>query len=146
MAGARWTSLADRLHVFALHAALYRLLGGRLVGRHTLLLTTTGRRSGRPRTTPLLYVYDGADLTIIASNGGDDRYPGWWHNVRTDPRVHVQLGRDVFACDATPVSAADAARLWPAFVGIHRGYDDYRRRTTRELTMLHLTRCPEGTP
>jgi deazaflavin-dependent oxidoreductase (nitroreductase family) len=136
---ARWTTLADRLQVFALHAALYRLLGGRLVGRDTLLLTTVGRRSGRLRATPLFYVRDGGDFLIVASNGGDARYPAWWHNVRAEPRVHVQVGRDVLACDAAPATGADAVHLWPAFVAIHRGYDDYRRSTTRELTMFRLT-------
>ena len=144
MAGKRWTSLAHRFNVFALHAALYRLLGGRLVGRRTLLLTTTGRRSGEPRTTPLFYVRDGAHFVVITSNGGDDRYPGWWHNVQAEPHVRIQVGSDTIACDAAPVRAADAARLWPAFVAVHRGYEDYRRRTTRELSMLRLTPRPGG--
>jgi len=143
MAGKRWTSVADRFRVFALHAALYRLLGGRLVGRNTLLLTTTGRRSGRRRTTPVFYVRDGEDFVVISSNGGDDAYPGWWYNAQADPSVAIQVGRNAIACDAAPVKAADAARLWPAFVAVHRGYEDYRRRTRRELSMLRLR--PHGT-
>ena len=74
----RWESLAERLSIFALHAAAYRLLGGRLVGKNILLLTTTGRRTGKRRTTPLFYARDAGDFIVIASNGGEDAYPGWW--------------------------------------------------------------------
>jgi deazaflavin-dependent oxidoreductase (nitroreductase family) len=134
----RWTSHAERLRVFALHAAAYRLLGGRLVGRHTLLLTTSGRRSGRARTTPLLYLRDGDDYIIVASNGGDDRYPGWWHNLRAEPNVRIQVGRAIVACRGERVSVEDARCLWPGFVAIHAGYERYRAATTRELTMFRL--------
>ena len=78
----RWESLADRVNIFALHTSLYRLLGGRLVGRNILILTTMGRKSGHRRSTPLFYVRDGSDHVIVASNGGEDPYPGWWHNIR----------------------------------------------------------------
>src|SRR5262249_9754862 len=87
-----WAALADAFNVFAIHAAVYRLLGGRLVGRNMLILTTVGRKSGRVRSTPLFFVRDGADYVVVASNGGEDRHPGWWHNIRSDPNVTIQVG------------------------------------------------------
>ena len=84
--------------VFAAHAVLYRLLGGRLAGRNVLILTTTGRKTGRKRSTPLYFIRDGKDYVVIASNGGEDRYPGWWYNVRDDPDVEVQIARRFAQC------------------------------------------------
>ena len=72
----RWESLRLASLGFAAHVSLYRLLKGRLVGRNVLILTTTGRRTMRKRSTPVYYVSDGDDYVIIASNGGEDRYPG----------------------------------------------------------------------
>ena len=75
---------------------IYRLTRGRALGRvagmPVLLLTTTGRCSGRPRTTPLTYFEDGADLVVIGSNGGEDRPPAWWLNLRDDPYATVTIG------------------------------------------------------
>jgi deazaflavin-dependent oxidoreductase (nitroreductase family) len=135
-----WEAAADRLRLFALHATLYRWLGGRGMGAHTLLLTTTGRRSGRPRTTPLLYVREGDDLFVIASNGGDERPPGWWYNLRANPNAEVQIGRERIRCRVDALAPAEAARVWPGLCALHRGYERYRARTRRELTIFRLRR------
>ena len=136
----QWELWRVTTYVFTVHAVLYRLLGGRLVGRNTMLLTTTGRRSGRARQTPLLYARDAHDYVIVASNGGEDRYPGWWHNIRHNPDVEVQVGRERFRCRAQAARGADAARLWAKLTAIYGGYERYRQRTQRPLTVFRLTR------
>ena len=134
----RWESIAERLGVFALHPRLYRWLGGRLVGRNVLLLETIGRRTGRSRCAALFYARDGGDYLIVASNGGADRYPGWWHNIRSNPHVAVQVGRRRAACRADAVSDAEAVRLWPRLNAVYGGYERYRAQTRRSLTIFRL--------
>jgi deazaflavin-dependent oxidoreductase (nitroreductase family) len=133
-----WESLAGSLNVFAAHAALYRLLRGRLVGRNILLLTTIGCRTGLQRCTPLYYARDAADYVIVASNGGDVWYPGWWHNIRSDPHVTIQAGARIEECLATEVSAGEAETLWPHLLAVYPGYSRYRERTSRPLTLFRL--------
>lgn len=135
----RWESWPVTRYVFAGHVALYRLFGGRWVGKHTLILTTTGRKSGRQRSTPLLYVRDGGDYIIVASNGGEDRYPGWWHNIRQNPSVQIQVGRKIIACRAVRASGEATPRLWAKLTAIYDGYRTYRGHTQRELTIFRLT-------
>jgi len=133
-----WEALADRLQLFALHGALYRLLGGRVVGRNILLLGTVGRRSGTERRTPLYFARAGEDYLIVASNGGDERYPGWWYNIRSNPRVKVQDGRRVRECSAHEVGRDEAEVLWPRLFAVYGGYRRYREQTRRPLTMFRL--------
>ena len=128
--------------VSAVHEFWYRLTGGLVGGRvgraPVLLLTTTGRKSGRRRTTPLLYVQDGRDLVIIASNGGSDRHPGWWVNLRHDPRAEVQLGRERLSMRAEKAGAEEKGRLWPRITEMYPQYDGYQRRTKREIPVVIL--------
>src|SRR5262249_37095425 len=97
--------------------AVYRLSGGRLggslSGRPMLLLTTVGRRSGRERTLPLLYVEDGGRWVVVASNAGDERDPAWWLNLRARPEAAVQAGRERHAVRARRATPEEEARLWP---------------------------------
>jgi deazaflavin-dependent oxidoreductase (nitroreductase family) len=125
-----------------LHAGWYRALGGRLAGRNTLLLTSIGRRTGLPRTTPLLFVREGADYVIIASNGGDEPYPGWWHNLRANPEVEIQVGRRRIACRASEADETERAGLAAKLDAIYGGYETYRRKTRRELTIFRLRPSP----
>jgi len=127
----------------ALHAGWYRLLGGRLAGRNTLLLTSVGRRTRLPRTTPLLFVRDGADYVIIASNGGDDPYPGWWYNLRADPEVEIQVGPRRIACRAIETGGSERERLAAKLDAIHGGYETYRRKIRCELTIFRLRPRPD---
>jgi len=136
--GFRWESIAERFNVFAVHTALYRLLGGRLVGRNILILTTVGNKSGRLRSTPLYFVRDGGDYVIVASNGGEDRYPSWWHNIRSDSNVTIQVGREVIRCRAEVAATEDGPRLWSRLDAVYGGYRRYREATTRELTIFRL--------
>ncbi len=134
----RWEGLSEWLSVFAIHRGLYRALGGRLVGRNVLILTTTGRKTGRRRSTPLFYVREGGDWVVIASNGGDDRHPGWWHNIRTNPHVEIEVGRSRIACRAERVRAAEVAPLLAQLDRVYAGYARYAARTARELTLFRL--------
>ncbi len=125
------------------HRAIYRLTRGRLLGRvagmPVLLLTTTGRRSGRPRTTPLTYFESGSDLVIVASNGGEDRPPAWWLNLRDDPRAMVTIGTQTEQVTARAANDDEYASLWPTITSTHAGYAAYARRTTRPIPVMLLS-------
>jgi deazaflavin-dependent oxidoreductase (nitroreductase family) len=129
------------------HATVYRASRGRVLGRiagmPVLLLTTAGRRTGKPRTTPLTFFRDGDDLVVVASNGGADRAPGWSLNLRRNPRAVVAIGTAEVPVTARTASAAERARLWPEIVATHDGYAAYQRRTARRIPVVILT--PEGT-
>ena len=124
------------------HVALYRATGGRIGGRFrggpVLLLTVTGRRTGRKRTTPLLYIQDGANLVIAASNGGMDWDPAWWLNLQANPVAEVQVGPRVYPVRAERAHAAERARLWPLMNRMFSGYDNYQRRVSREIALVQL--------
>ncbi len=128
--------------VSAVHEFWYRLTGGLVGGRvgraPVLLLTTRGRKSGRQRTTPLLYVQDGRDLVIIASNGRSDQHPDWWVNLRSDPRAEVQLGRERLTMRAEKASAEEKGRLWPQITRMYPQYAGYQRRTKRDIPVVIL--------
>jgi len=125
------------------HRVVYRLTRGRLLGRvagmPVLLLTTTGRRSGRPRTTPLTYFESGSDLVIVASNGGEDRPPAWWLNLRDDPRATVTIGTQTVQVTARAANDDEYARLWTTITSTHAGYAAYARRTTRPIPVMLLS-------
>jgi deazaflavin-dependent oxidoreductase (nitroreductase family) len=123
------------------HTAVYRLTGGWLggwMGAPVLLLTTRGRRSGRPRTQPLLYLTTDRGYALVASYGGSDRHPDWYLNLEADPVVEVQVGpvrKRMRARTATPERRAE---LWPRLVAIYHDYDAYQARTTREIPVVEL--------
>ncbi len=141
----RWETVSEQLNVFAIHRILYRALGGRLVGRNVLILTTTGRKTGKRRSTPVFFVRAGGDYVVIASNGGEDRHPGWWHNVRANPLLEIQVGRSRIGCRAQRVSGAEVPALMAELDQVYSGYARYAARTTRELTLFRLKPLPEPT-
>lgn len=130
----------------ALHLGIYRrsrgLLGRRLGLRSAriLMLTTTGRLSGEPRTVPLLTIADGDDWAVIASHGGLDEPPAWCLNLRAESEAIVELAGRRFGVRAEQSDPERHAELWPRFVEAFAGYEDYRRRTTRELPIMILHR------
>ena len=127
------------------HRSLYRLSAGRLLNRvagmPVLLLTTTGRRSGRSRTTPLTYFDVGDELAIVGSNGGEDSPPRWLLNLKADPHAAITIGRRTEAVTARIASDEERARLWPVITGTHPGYAAYERRTTRPIPVVLLARA-----
>ena len=87
-------------------------VGGHWEGRDLLLLTTTGRRSGRRYTTPMVYAADGDRLLVYPSNGGAPEHPDWFLNLVADPHVTVELGTERFEATAAPLEGAERDRLW----------------------------------
>ena len=130
------------------HLTVYRVTRGRVLGSvagmPVLLLTTTGRRSGKARTTPLTFLRDGTDLVVIPSNGGADRPPDWWLNLQQAPRAVVELGTHRSVVTARATSKGERERLWVVITATYAGYARYQERTTRRIPVVLLT--PEGGP
>ena len=126
------------------NTAAYRLTNGRVAahvpgGAPICLLTTTGRRSGRPRTVPLLYIpHDDDQIVVVASHGGMSRHPAWYLNLVADPRATVTMGRQRCSMTARPASDAERSRLWPALTAVYAHFDAYQRRTDRIIPVLIL--------
>jgi F420H(2)-dependent quinone reductase len=128
-----------------LHQRLYTALDGRvghgMLGVPTLLLRTTGRRSGLTRTNALVYARDGDEYLVVASNGGADQAPAWLHNVRANPDVEVQVGRERRrgATRLVEPSDPDYGRLWRIVNENNRNrYDGYQRKTTRPIPVVAI--------
>jgi deazaflavin-dependent oxidoreductase (nitroreductase family) len=130
------------LAVIAFHRVVFRASGGRVLGRvagmPVLLLTTTGRRTGRQRTTPLTYLRDGDALVLIASAGGSDGPPAWSLNLDAGPEVVVRRGRRTERRRARRASVAERDRLWPEITATYQGYARYQARTAREIPVYLL--------
>ena len=133
--GERAMKLTGRVHT-ALYRATRGAIGARVDGLDVLLLTTRGRRSGRPRTTPLPYFRDADDLVLIASFGGSDRNPAWYANLRHDPKVRVRVRGSSGEFEARPARGALRERLWAGITAEQPRYLDYQRRTTREIPVV----------
>lgn len=126
------------VHRFVYRASRGRL-GSSLAGKPMLLLTTKGRKTGKERTTPLLYHRDGDALVVVASNGGDPRYPAWYLNLRAHPQARVQVGRLTLRCRARVAGPEERARLWPMLLAEYAGYREYEVRAGREIPIVVLT-------
>lgn len=113
-------------------------LGGRLVGAPVLLLTTTGRRSGKRRTTALLYLDLGESLAIVGSFGGSPKHPAWFLNLRSNPDVHVQVGEASSGRRARIATDEERDRLWPRLVEMYPAYASYQEKTARRIPIVLL--------
>jgi deazaflavin-dependent oxidoreductase (nitroreductase family) len=126
------------------HREVYRRTGGRFGakagGLHMMLLTTTGRRSGQPRTTPLNCIRDGDRYLAVASFGGDDRDPQWFKNLQANPEATVQLDAETIPVRATVATPEEKKDLWPKAIAAYKGYDNYQRKTSRDIPVVILTR------
>jgi deazaflavin-dependent oxidoreductase (nitroreductase family) len=109
-------------------------------GSTVLLLTTTGRRSGRETTTPLIYGLDGVTPVIVASKGGAAKHPGWYRNLRKTPEAEVQILGERFPVRARIAEGAERERLWELMNGIWPHYAEYQTRTEREIPVVVLER------
>jgi deazaflavin-dependent oxidoreductase (nitroreductase family) len=132
--------------VLKLHEQIYKRTGGRLghrmVGVPTLLLETTGRRSGKTRTNALVYARDGEDYLVVASNGGSDQPPAWLYNLRAHPDVGIQIGRERRPGTARVVEASDPEyeRLWKLVNDNNRDrYTAYQQQTNRPIPIVAVT-------
>jgi deazaflavin-dependent oxidoreductase (nitroreductase family) len=132
--------------VLRFHDAVYKRTNGRIghkwLGVPTLLLSSTGRRSGQTRVNSLVYARDGDDYILVASKGGADEHPGWLHNVRAHPDVEVQVGRDRSKATAKVLGPEDPdyARVWKlANDGNSNRYDAYQEKTSRPIPVVVVT-------
>ena len=125
-----------------LHRVLYRATGGvigrRLADNDMLLLTTTGRRTGRSHTVPLLYLRDGPRLVVIASYGGRDHHPDWYLNLTADPMVWVRTESESSTARASTAGPEERSNWWPRIVESHSPYASYQARTDREIPVVFL--------
>lgn len=125
------------------HRILFRstngVVGKRLVDNDMLLLTTSGRSSGKPHTVPLLFLRDGERLAVIASYGGRDYYPDWYLNLSADPVVEVRLpGARRVAMRARTAGPEERSEWWPRVVEAYDGYAVYQAKTDREIPVVFL--------
>ena len=126
-----------------LHTRLYKHLGGRFVGsvglgRKVLLLTTTGRKSGLQRTTPLVYMPHGKDVIIYPSNGGKESPPAWWLNLQATPVATIQIGRTSRQVQARPASPEEYAQIWPNAESYNPHWRDYAKNVSRPIPLVLL--------
>ena len=125
-----------------LHLALDRATGGRILpsvrGLATIVLMTTGRRTGRRIAAPLSALVHGPAWVVIASNGGRERPPQWLLNLRAEPRATVRAGRRTLEVVAREAGPDEHAALWPRIVERYAGYETYRARTSREIPLVLL--------
>ncbi len=135
--------------IAGVHEFWYRatngLIGGNLFGAKVLLLTTTGRKSGKRYTTPLTYMEDGENLVIIASNNGSDTDPNWWRNLKADPQAMVQVGSQYKELHAEAALGAGRDRLWSAVTERYPVYRRYAQATKREIPVIVLHAPTEPT-
>jgi deazaflavin-dependent oxidoreductase (nitroreductase family) len=109
-------------------------------GSTVLLLTTTGRKSGRQTTTPLIYGLDGDSPVIVASKGGAPEHPGWYRNILKSPHVDVQIKGEKFHAHPRTAEGEERERLWKLMNGIWPHYDEYQTKTDREIPVVVLER------
>ena len=126
----------------AIHRLYYQLTRGAIgagsAGMPILLLTTTGRKTGKPRTTPLHYVTDGENIVLAASNGGRPRHPLWWLNLETGPEAEVQVRHQKRRVKAEKASGEERERLWRLLVTAYPYYEEFQKATTRKIPVVVL--------
>ncbi|MGA8331725.1 MAG: nitroreductase family deazaflavin-dependent oxidoreductase [Mycobacterium sp.] len=125
------------------HVRAYRESGGEVGylwnGVPTLLLTATGRRTGRKLTSPLIFARDGDDYLIVASMGGAPRHPSWFLNLQAKPEADIQVKADTFPVVARAASATEKPRLWKIVTDVWPNYDVYQSRTDRDIPVVVLS-------
>jgi deazaflavin-dependent oxidoreductase (nitroreductase family) len=125
------------------HATVYRatngLIGHRFPGSPPMLLVDhVGAKSGTRRTSPLVYARDGENVILVASKGGYPKNPAWFHNLMANPDTSIQIGSTRSQVHARVAGPEERKRLWPKVVQVYGGYEDYSRRTDREIPLVIL--------
>ncbi len=126
------------------HVRAYRETGGqrgyRWRGTTILLLTTTGRTSGQPRTTPLIFRRDGERWIVVASKGGAPQNPSWYENLRASPTATIQIQSEEMPVRASTVEGAERDRLWGLMTEVWPAYDEYQAKTDRQIPVVAFER------
>ena len=112
---------------------------GKLRGQNILILHTTGRKSGKSRKTPLMYFEDGNNYLIIASNSGRSSNPSWYYNMKGKQTIEVQILHQILHCQINIASNDEKARVWPLVISKAPFYDDYRKKTSKNIPVIFLT-------
>lgn len=133
----RLMGLAGKAHS-SIFRASHGKVGGRIGGSEVLLLNTVGRKTGQKRTTPLLYMPDGHDYAIVASKGGSPTHPAWYHNLKANPETTVEVGDRKVRVRAEEANPEERVRLWPKLVQMYSGYENYQKKTNREIPVILL--------
>lgn len=125
--------------------AEFRANGGRVGGmfegnEHMVIITTTGAKSGRAITNPLVYLPDGERIVLIASNGGADRHPAWYHNLVANPELTVELPTETFTAKAELVAEPERTALYDRMVELMPGFGEYRDKTSRQIPVFAIHR------
>ena len=131
----------------SMHGRLYRLTGGRFLpkwaeGTDVMSITTTGRKSGRKRSTAIVYLEDGDSLVVVPSNAGSDTTPAWWLNLQANPEAEVQVKGKRRRVRARRATREEAERLWPRLRESYSAFDTYRSFTQREQPVVLLEPVP----
>ena len=122
------------------HVSLYRLTNGKVGGgEHHLILTTTGRKSGVERDTPLFFFTDVDRYIIIASNGGAPKHPVWWLNLQSNPQARIQVNSRVIPVTAQQADMEERKRLWAIISEKYKNFVGYQKRAEREIPIVVLT-------
>ncbi|NEW38941.1 nitroreductase family deazaflavin-dependent oxidoreductase [Nocardia cyriacigeorgica] len=117
-------------------------VGGMFEGRDNMvLITTTGAKSGRRITNPLVYVPDNDRIVLIASNGGADRHPAWYHNLKANPALTVEVGTESYEATAEALTGEEADVLFDRMVELMPAFADYRANTTRRIPVVAVHRA-----
>ena len=126
-----------------LHVALYRTSDGKFANKianlPVLLITTFGRKSGKPYTNPVVYIKDGQDYLVSATSGGVDRHPGWYLNLKTRPEAKIEVGDTAFNVQAMITEGEERSRLYEKFKAASSNFVKYEQRTSRVLPVIRLT-------
>jgi deazaflavin-dependent oxidoreductase (nitroreductase family) len=136
----RWSKPIMRFMSWA-NVLVFRLSSGKVGGHFpggapVCLVTMRGRRSGQLRTMPLIYVPNGDDVLLVASQGGMDRHPLWYYNIAANPQVEVQVGAQKRQMAARQIGDDEKRRLWPILLSVYPDFDDYQARTARNIPVF----------
>ncbi|AAS02836.1 nitroreductase family deazaflavin-dependent oxidoreductase [Mycobacterium avium subsp. hominissuis] len=110
--------------------------GGTFQKRPVALLTTTGRKTGQPRVSPLLYLREGDRVILVASQGGRDKHPLWYLNLKANPKVSVQIKDEVLQLQARDATPEEREQYWPKLVAMYPSFDDYQSWTDRVIPVV----------
>jgi deazaflavin-dependent oxidoreductase (nitroreductase family) len=117
-------------------------VGGQFDGAPVLLLTTTGAKTGKRHTTPMMYLADGERLVVFASKAGAPTNPDWFHNLVANPTVTVEVGTDEFEATATATAGGERETLFARQAALYPGFGEYQEKTTRVIPVVALSRIP----
>jgi deazaflavin-dependent oxidoreductase (nitroreductase family) len=116
-------------------------LGGNFAGAPVLLLTSTGAKSGQPRTSPMMYLPEGDRLYVFASKAGAPTNPDWYHNLVANPTATIEVGSERYEVKATPLTGAERDRVYAKQAGLYPGFKEYEEKTTRTIPVVALERA-----